>query len=78
VDYVSNALLTFILSLQITIIIYMIKQEKRLTKIEVDLYRDPKNPSKRSITEQILELKEKLESLEEKITKIYDIINKLT
>jgi len=56
----------------------MIKQEKRLTKIEVDLYRDPKNPSKRSITEQILELKEKLESLEEKITKIYDIINKLT
>jgi len=75
VDAVTNSILAAILTLQVASFSLLMRHEKRISTMETDLYQDPKNPLRLSITEQIAEIRRKLESLEEKVTEICRILN---
>ncbi|RLF38196.1 MAG: hypothetical protein DRN03_00340 [Thermoplasmata archaeon] len=77
----TNAVITVILSLQVAGLGVLLKHERRISRMEDDLYVDPKNPASIPLTKRISDLaddlqhiKSKLENLEGKLTEVEKIL----
>jgi len=55
----------------------ILKHEKKIVRLETDIYEDPKNPLKKSIVGRLAEIQRRLECMEEKIEEVRDLVQQL-
>jgi len=79
-DYVSGAL-TVILGLQVLTLTTLFNHQRRINRIEDDMYVDPKNPTSNPLTKQVADFRKDISDIKDKISclegKIETVINML-
>jgi len=76
-DAITHVLCTLILTLQVTTFAIILKHEKKIVRLETDIYEDPKNPLKKSIVGRLAEIQRRLECMERKIEEVRDLVQQL-
>jgi len=76
-DAITHVLCTLILTLQVTTFAIILKHEKRIVRMESDIYEDPKNPMRVSIVGRLREIQRRLECMERKIEEVRDLVQQL-
>jgi len=74
---IAVGLIGVVLSLQVVTTSYLIKHERRISKIEGDLYVNSRNPTDYPITLQIADLMKDVSYIKEKVEKIEQVIKEL-
>jgi len=79
-DYISAAI-TVILGLQVLTLTTLFNHQRRLSRIEDDMYVDPKNPTSNPVTKQVADVVKDISDIKDKISclegKIETVINML-
>lgn len=79
-DYISAAI-TVILGLQVLTLTTLFNHQRRLSRIEDDMYVDPKNPTSNPLTKQVADFRKDISDIKDKISclegKIETVINML-
>lgn len=79
-DYL-NAAISVMLGLQVLTLTTLFNHQRRINRIEDDMYVDPKNPTSNPLTKQVADFRKDISDIKEKINclegKIETIINML-
>ena len=73
----ANAFSALAVTLMIFVIKTQIKTDKRVSRVESDLYIDPENPAKEPLTKQVSDLADEIQKLNNNIVSINNMITEV-